>query len=277
MFHTVDEIKKIETACATLKQHVKEKPRLMIVLGSGLGQMADAVNNAISIPYSEIPGFPDATVPGHEGRLVFGRWGQLPVAVMQGRFHYYEGHSMADVVLPIRVMRQLGVDRLLLTNAAGGLDEDMKPGQLMLISDHLGFFCEPPLRGENFDMFGPRFADQSQVYDRDWRNQARQCAEKLQIPVREGVYCYSKGPQFETPAEIRALRLLGANAVGMSTVPEAIVASHAGMKILAISCITNMAAGILDQPLSHDEVMEVGARAADRTIALLSSILDALD
>ena len=277
MFHTVDEIKKIETACATLKQHVKEKPRLMIVLGSGLGQMADAVKNAISIPYSEIPGFPDATVPGHEGRLVFGRWGQLPVAVMQGRFHYYEGHSMADVVLPIRVMRQLGVDRLLLTNAAGGLDEDMKPGQLMLISDHLGFFCEPPLRGENFDMFGPRFADQSQVYDRDWRNQARQCAEKLQIPVREGVYCYSKGPQFETPAEIRALRLLGANAVGMSTVPEAIVASHAGMKILAISCITNMAAGILDQPLSHDEVMEVGARAADRTIALLSSILDALD
>ncbi len=276
MIHTSDEMGKITAACEAMKQHIKEKPVLMIVLGSGLGQLADTVSDAISVPYSEISGFPDVTVPGHVGRLVFGRWEQLPVVVMQGRFHYYEGHQMADVVRPIRVMRRLGVERLLLTNAAGGLDEDMKPGQLMLISDHLGFNCEPPLRGENLDTFGPRFADQSQVYDRDWRNQAKQCAEKNGIPVREGIYCYSKGPQFETPAEIRALRVLGANAVGMSTVPEAIVASHAGMKVMGISCITNMAAGILDQPLSHDEVMEVGAQAADRTIALLSSIVNAL-
>src|SRR5690554_1413880 len=190
-------MEKIKLASETIQRQIQEIPRLMIVLGSGLGKMAETVKDAVTIAYGDIPGFPGATVPGHEGRLVFGRWGQLPVVVMQGRFHYYEGHTIADVVRPIRVMKQLGVTHLLLTNAAGGVDLDMTPGQLMLITDHLSFFCESPLRGENIDAYGPRFVDQSQVYDQAWREEAMQCAKKLNIPLREGVYCYSKGPQFE--------------------------------------------------------------------------------
>ena len=276
-FDISDEIARIKKAAEAIRCRTSIQPQMLVVLGSGLNTMADAVREPVSIPFGDLPGFPRATVPGHAGRLVLGYWGKKPVAVMQGRFHYYEGHSMQAVVRPIRVMCELGVRSLILTNAAGGLDQDMTPGDLMLISDHLGFYCEPPLRGPNYDDFGPRFADQSHVYDPAWQASALRCAAKLEIPLRSGVYAYSKGPQFETPAEIRALRLLGANAVGMSTVPEAIVASHAGLQVLAISCITNMAAGILDQPLSHAEVMDVGAKVAERTIRLLSAIIDQIE
>lgn len=264
---------RITLAADYISKQTKTRPQVLLVLGSGLGALADAVQDAVIVPYGDIPGFPQATVPGHAGRLVLGRWQQRDVAVMQGRFHYYEGHSLSDVVLPIRVSRQLGVGQVILTNAAGGVEEDMRPGDLMLIRDHLGFFGESPLRGLNLDEFGPRFPDQSRVYDPGLAELALKVADRLNIRLRQGIYSFSRGPQFETPAEIRALRGLGASAVGMSTVPEALTAVHGGQKVLAVSCITNLAAGILDQPLSHEEVMEVGAGVAAKTIRLLSGIL----
>ena len=253
------------------------KPEILLILGSGLGGLADQVEDPVILHYDSIPDFPTATAPGHAGRLLIGKWSGHQIAVMQGRFHHYEGLAMEDVVLPIRVMQQLGVKRLLLTNAAGGIRKEMKPGNLMLIRDHISLWAESPLRGMNLDEFGPRFPDQSQVYDRNWGDQAVQCAQELGMTLHEGVYACMRGPQYETPAEIRMLRLIGASAVGMSTVPEAIVAAHGGMKVLALSCITNMAAGMLDQPLNHLEVLEVGLQAADQTIALLSAILNRLE
>jgi purine-nucleoside phosphorylase len=238
--------------------------------------MADQVANAKIIPYEDIPGFPQVTVPGHAGRLVLGNWGKHTIAVMQGRFHYYEGHPIDDVVLPIRVMQKLGVPLLLMTNAAGGVDTSFKPGELMLIRDHISLWVDSPLRGANLDEYGPRFPDQSKVYDQQLAEIAVACAEQLNLPLHQGVYAYLRGPQFETPAEIRLLRMLGASAVGMSTVPEALVAIHGGMKILALSCITNLAAGILDQPLNHQEVLEVGNKASARTIQLLNLIIERL-
>ncbi len=268
---------KIEQAAGAVRHVLKTTPDVLLVLGSGLGALAGQVESPQILPYDEIPGFPRATVPGHAGRLVMGRWSGRQVAVMQGRFHYYEGHPMHDVVLPVRVMQHLGVPRLLLTNAAGGVNQVFRPGDLMLIKDHIGLLAESPLRGANLDRFGPRFPDQSHVYDPDWQQLALRCAAGLDIALHRGVYCWCRGPQFETPAEIRALAALGADAVGMSTVPEAIAAVHGGMKVLGLSCITNMAAGILDQPLTHEEVMQVGAQAADKTIRLLSEILSRTD
>lgn len=268
------ELRLIDSAADYLRPYWTRQPRLAIVLGSGLGAMADAVSRAVSVDYSDIPGFAAATVAGHHGRLVIGDWDEVPVVVMQGRFHYYEGHDLPAVVRPMRVLQRLGVTTVILTNAAGGLDPDMAPGDLMLLSDHLGFFSESPLRGPNLDLFGERFIDQTQVYDRALRRIAIESAARLGLPLREGVYAYSRGPQYETPAEIRALRLLGADAVGMSTVPEAIVARHGGQRVVAISCISNMAAGMLDQPLNHQEVMEVGQRVANRTIRLLSAMIE---
>ncbi|MDD2442284.1 MAG: purine-nucleoside phosphorylase [Eubacteriales bacterium] len=264
---------RIEQAAQAVRRALKTTPDVLLVLGSGLGALAGQVENAHILPYDEIPGFPRATVPGHEGRLVLGRWSGRQVAVMQGRFHYYEGHPMRDVVLPIRVMQHLGVSRLLLTNAAGGVNRSFQPGDLMLIQDHIGLLAESPLRGANLDRFGPRFPDQTHVYDPEWSRLALRCAAEQDIALHQGIYCWCRGPQYETPAEIRALAALGADAVGMSTVPEAIAASHGGMKVLGLSCITNMAAGILDVPLTHADVMQVGAQAADKTIRLLSAIL----
>lgn len=267
---------RIRQAADAISAAFPATPDLLIILGSGLGALADDVQNPVVLPYANIPGFPQTTVPGHDGKLLLGLWNGKTVAVMQGRFHFYEGHPMDDVVLPIRVMQQLGVHTVLLTNAAGGVDPNMHPGDLMLIRDHIGLWAESPLRGTNLDEFGPRFPDQSQVYDRGYASLAADCARELEIPLHEGIYAYCKGPQFETPAEIRLLRLLGATAVGMSTVPEAIVAAHGGMRVLAISCITNLAAGMLDQPLNHREVLEVGERVAARTIRLLSMIIGRL-
>ncbi len=251
-------------------------PQVGLVLGSGLGPVADRLEDPIAIPYADIPGFPRVTVPGHEGRLLCGGIAGRQVAVMQGRFHYYEGHAVRDIAFPVRVLRQAGVRILILTNAAGGVNRSFRPGDLMLITDHIGLFCEPVLRGPNLDGFGPRFPDQSRVYDRGLADLARSCATGLDRPLREGVYVYCKGPQFETPAEIRLIAALGGDAVGMSTVPEAVAASHCGMRVLGISCITNAAAGILDQPLSHAEVLEEGRSLSGRAVRLVEGIIGRL-
>lgn len=265
---------RIAQAAARIRSTFDQPIDWLLVLGSGLGILAEQIQQPVVIDYKDIPGFPESTVEGHAGRLVLGNWIGKQVAVMQGRFHYYEGHPIQDVVLPIRVMQTLGVTKLLLTNAAGGLGEDYLPGDLMLIRDHIGFWAESPLRGPNLDRFGPRFIDQSNIYDTALCETALACAASLGIRLHEGVYAYCKGPQFETPAEIRLLKLAGATAAGMSTVPEAIAATHGGMKVLAISCITNLAAGISALPLSHAEVMETGAAAADKTVRLLTAVLE---
>ncbi|MEA4888226.1 MAG: purine-nucleoside phosphorylase [Clostridiaceae bacterium] len=266
----------IGQAAAYIRKQRAETPEILLVLGSGLGDLADQVEQPVVLPYAEIPGFPRTTVPGHSGHLLLGTWHGRSIAVMQGRFHFYEGHDMKTVVMPIRVMQQLGVRGLILTNAAGGVCQDMRPGDLMLIRDHISLWAESPLRGPNLDEYGSRFPDQSSVYDPAWADLAAACAKESGLTLHQGVYAYTRGPQFETPAEIRLLRLLGASAVGMSTVPEAIAAVHGGMRVLAISCITNLAAGILNRPLNHQEVIAVGKQAAAGTIRLLTAILERL-
>lgn len=247
-------------------------PKIAIVLGSGLGAIADAMSGKQEIPYGEIPGFPRATVAGHQGTLLFGELEGVPVVAMKGRFHHYEGHDMETVAYPIRVFRRMGIGNLLLTNAAGGVNRSFVPGDLMALSDHIGLWADSPLRGPNEDMLGPRFPDMSKVYDPLLIQLADHAADRIGFELRHGIYAWCRGPAFETPAEIRALRVLGADAVGMSTVPEAVAARHMGMRILAISCITNMAAGMLDQPLTHEEVMQTGKIVEKRFSALISGI-----
>jgi len=236
-------------------------PDVALVLGSGLGPVANLVEDAKVVSYSDIPGFARSTAPGHAGRLLLGRLGGKNVAVMQGRLHYYEGYSYAQTAYPVQVLKLLGARTLVVTNAAGGIDLGFSPGELMLITDHIKFFNDGPLRGENDARMGPRFPDMSVTYAPELQALARACANELDITLREGVYAYFPGPQFETPAEIRALRTLGAAAVGMSTVPEVIAAAHLGMRVLGLSLITNMGTGILPQPLSGQEVNEAAARA----------------
>ena len=249
------------------------KPEIGLVLGSGLGDMADAIGNPVVIDYHEIPHFPVSTVPGHKGRLVIGELEGRTVLCMQGRFHYYEGYSMDEVVYPVRVMKMLGIDNLFLTNAAGCVNESWKPGDLMLISDHIKIVAENPLRGRNPDELGARFFDMTNAYDKGLLALAEKAAIKKGIPVRKGVYMLFTGPSFETPAEVRFARIAGADAVGLSTVPEAIAASHMRMRTLGISCLTNMAAGILDQPLNHEEVLETGERVKTTFSALVREII----
>ncbi len=231
-----------------------------VILGSGLGDYAEALEDAKVLSYSEIPGFPVSTVPGHAGQFCVGTLHGKRVAMMRGRFHYYEGYSLWDVTLPVRVMQRLGVKTLIITNAAGGVNTGFDPGDLMVISDCFGMTGANPLFGPNLDEFGPRFPDMSKAFDGELRALAHRCAKARGTTLREGVYVQCSGPCYETPAEIRMLRVLGADAVGMSTVPEVIVARHGGLRVLGISCITNMAAGILDQPLNHEEVMETSER-----------------
>lgn len=247
---------KIQNAAEFLRNKFGQQPQIGLILGSGLGILADEIEDAVKIPYSEIPDFPVSTVEGHAGQLVVGTLSGVTVAAMQGRFHFYEGYSMDKVTFPVRVMKELGIDHLIVTNAAGGVNESFSPGDLMLISDHINNMGTNPLVGPNDSELGPRFPDLSEAYSKELRKLARGTAERLDIKVQEGVYVGNSGPVYETPAEVRMLRTLGGDAVGMSTVPEVIVARHAGMKVLGISCISNMAAGILDQPLSHDEVIE---------------------
>ena len=251
----------IQEAAAFIRRRIAPKfatvPRTALVLGSGLGSLADELQDAVAIPYGEIPHFPEATAPGHAGRLLAGRLDGTPVLMMQGRFHRYEGHEPAAIVFPVRVLRELGVERLLLTNASGGVQPRFKPGDFMVMTDHLNLAGCNPLVGPNDEAIGPRFFDLSQAYDPGLRALARRAAEGLGLELHEGVYAWFSGPSFETPAEIRMARILGADAVGMSTVPEVIAAVHCGLRVLGISCITNMAAGILDQPVTAEEVFEI--------------------
>lgn len=244
-----------------------------LILGSGLGPLAEEIENPVIIRYEDIPGFPVSTVEGHAGRLVIGTLEGKSVICMQGRVHYYEGYEMEEVVFPLQVMGRLGVDRVIITNAAGCVRTDWEAGSLMLMTDHIKLTPDNPLRGANVKELGERFFDMTAVYDRSLQEVARKAAESLGIDLHEGVYMFFAGPNFETPAEVRAARVLGADAVGMSTVPEVIAASHCGMKVLGISCLTNMAAGILDQPLSHEEVLENTMKCRDDFINLVRTIL----
>ena len=253
-------MERIREAAAVITSRVEENPTVGLILGSGLGVLGDEVEAAVRIPYEEIPHFPVSTVEGHAGQLVVGHFEGHSVVVMQGRFHYYEGYSMDEVVFPMRVMKALGVDSVVVTNAAGGVNESFSAGELMLIHDHINTIGVSPLRGTNLEEFGPRFPDMSSAYTPALRKMAHKVADEAGITVREGVYALMSGPNYETPAEIRFLRVIGADAVGMSTVPEVTVAAHAGLRVVGVSAITNMAAGILDQPLNHAEVVEVGLR-----------------
>ena len=248
-------------------------PKVLLILGSGLGALADAVEDPIAVPYAQVPPMKRSTAPDHAGQFVFGRLAGTDVAVMQGRLHTYEGWSYADVSFPVRVVRLLGARALLVTNAAGAVNTDFSAGDIMLITDHIKFFGASPLQGPNLDELGPRFPDMSRVYTPALQDVARQCAASLDIPLRQGVYMFFPGPQYETPAEVRAARLLGADAVGMSTVPEAITAAHCGMDVLGFTLCTNMAAGVLDQPLSGEEVIAAGQAAGPRFSALVKACL----
>lgn len=246
------------------------------MLGSGLGSFADAVQEAVEIPYGEIPGWPASTAVGHAGTLVVGRFGGVPVAVMKGRAHLYEGVSPADVVFGVRVLGSLGVRSLVLTNACGAIDPSVEPGRLVAISDHLNLQGTSPLVGPNDETLGPRFPDMTDAYDAGYRGLAREAAARIGLDLREGVYAAWLGPAFETPAEIRMMRALGADLVGMSTVPEVLAARHMGIRCLALSCVTNAAAGVRPEPIEHERVLEIGARAAGDLVALLREVIPSL-
>ncbi|HMS40900.1 MAG TPA: purine-nucleoside phosphorylase [Pyrinomonadaceae bacterium] len=253
--------------------------KIALVLGSGLGAFADEIENAVKIPYEEIPHFARSTVEGHAGQLVLGEIGGVSVAVQQGRFHFYEGYEMAQVIFPMRVFGVLGVKNVILTNAAGSVNTDFKQGSLMLIRDHLNMMGVNPLRGANDERFGARFPDMTEVYSHELQEIVNSEAEKMggEDFLNRGVYCALSGPTYETPAEIHLYRILGADAVGMSTVPEAIAARQQGMGVIGISCITNMAAGITDEPINHAEVMETGAKVAEIFKELLKRVILRID
>jgi len=270
-----------EAAAATIRERTQLEPKIGLILGSGLNPLADIVEDGVAIPYSEIPHFPVVTVEGHVGRLVIGRLEGQTVAVMQGRVHYYEGYSMAEVTFPVRVMQVLGIESLIVTNAAGGLNPEFHTGDVMLITDHvnlIGMGGLNPLRGPNLDEFGPRFPDMSEVYDARLRALARQVGTRANVPLREGVYVCLAGPSFETPADLRFLRLIGADAVGMSTVPEAIVARHSGTRVLGFSGISNVlpVEGTSPAETTHEEVLEAGRMLIPRLEAIVRGMLRAL-
>jgi purine-nucleoside phosphorylase len=263
----------------TYIQNQSPYPQLkgLIILGSGLGAFAETLQNQHAIVYRDIPHFQQSSVQGHAGQLVLGE--VVPgyaVACMQGRFHYYEGHTMDTVVFPVRVLKQLGLEFLIVTNAAGGVNVHFKPGTLMLIEDHLNLMGDNPLKGANYDILGPRFPDMSEAYNLEMRNLAKQVASEQNIELVSGIYAGLSGPTYETPAEVRMLRGLGADAVGMSTVPEVISANHMGLKVMGVSCITNQAAGLSSQKLSHQEVMETAERTRQRFMDLLGGVLKRL-
>ena len=250
------------------------KPQVALILGSGLGAIVDEVENAVRISYEMIPHFPMATVKGHAGELVLGTLCHKRVVTMSGRFHYYEGHSLMEIVYPVRVMRLLGAEILIVTNACGGINRSFKAGDLMLIADHINNIKEDPLRGENVQDLGPRFLDMTYAYDRELLALAERVGNRKEIKLHKGVYLASSGPSYETPAEIRGYETIGADVVGMSTVPEVITARHMDMRVLGISCVSNMAAGVLDQPLSHAEVIETTRRVKATFISLVKAILE---
>jgi purine-nucleoside phosphorylase len=266
-----------ESAAQLLLAKTPLRPRIALVLGSGLGGFADSLTDAARIPYTEIPGFPRSTAIGHAGQMVIGKAGSVPVAAMQGRVHLYEGYSAQQVTFPIRVFGRMGIKAVILTNAAGGINLSYSQGALVLIRDHINLQGANPLVGPNDDRFGVRFPDMTHAYAKSYREIARTEAAKQGMTLHEGVYAGLLGPSYETPAEIEYLRRIGADLVGMSTVAEVIAARHMGIKVLAISCVTNMAAGILDQPLSHAEVMETGERVKTTFESLLRAVLPRIE
>jgi len=266
-----------EHASRIIRSRISVEPRIALVLGSGLGGFADDFEEAVAIPYEDIPGFVRSTAQGHAGRLVIGKIDSIPVLAMQGRVHYYEGYSLEEVTFPVRTFGLLGVKTLILTNAAGGINVQLAQGALMVISDHLNLMGVNPLRGPNDERFGPRFPDMTTVYSHELQELVVEEARAINVEVRRGKYGALSGPSYETPAEITMLRELGADAVGMSTVPEAIVARHMGLEVLGISCITNMAAGISDEPISHEEVMATGDRVRATFTELLQRVISAIN
>jgi purine-nucleoside phosphorylase len=247
-------------------------PKVGIILGSGLGGLVNELEDQVSIPYEEIPHFPVSTVEGHSGQLIFGYLSKLPVLVMSGRFHYYEGYAMSEVVFPIRVMKTLGIDRLIVTNAAGGLNPEFEAGDLMLIEDIISLLPDNPLRGKNDHMLGPRFPDMSEPFDREWMEKARSLSKELGIVLKTGIYVGVQGPNLETKAEIRYMRIIGGDAVGMSTVPEIIAAHHTGMKVIAFSVITNESIPKIAKEFSHEEVVAVANLAGEKLVRLVKGI-----
>jgi purine-nucleoside phosphorylase len=270
------DFERAEEVAAFIRQRARLRPKIGLVLGSGLGAFAEELADATVIPYAEIPHFPHPTAEGHAGRLVVGRSGEVPVAALQGRAHYYEGYSIGEVVFPVRVLARLGVRILVLTNAAGGINLKLKECGLLVIRDHINLQGVNPLLGPNDERWGPRFPDLSEAYSKRLAAIAHEEAKKLGLELFEGVYAALAGPSYETPAEIRYLRAIGADVVGMSTVPEVIVANHIGMRVLAISCVTNMAAGILDTQINHAAVLEAGERVKGQVTALLRALLPRL-
>ena len=268
-----DVFARAESAAAFVLSQTELRPQIGLVLGSGLGAFADELADSTRIPYAQIPTFPQSTAVGHAGQLVLGKAGDVPVAVMQGRAHLYEGYSASEVAFPVRVLGRMGIRALILTNAAGGINTEYGQGALVMIRDHINLQGQNPLTAANDERFGPRFPDMSYTYAKRYREIALDAAKNLSIPPCEGVYVALLGPSYETPAEIRYLRTIGADLVGMSTVPEAIAARHMGMNVLAISCVTNMAAGVLDRPLNHEEVLETGRRVMGQFIALIRAVL----
>jgi purine-nucleoside phosphorylase len=268
-----DEYIRAESAAQYILAKTSLRPKIGMVLGSGLGGLADELTDVVRIPYSQIPAFPQSTAVGHAGQMVIGKAGNVPVAAMQGRSHLYEGYSAREVSFPIRVFGRMGIRALILTNAAGGINLEYKQGALVVISDHINLQGQNPLLGPNDERLGPRYPDMTQAYWKPYREAAIEEAHKLRLMVYEGVYAALAGPSFETPAEIRFLRTIGADLVGMSTVAEVIAARHMGLRVLAISCVTNMAAGILDQILTHEEVLETGERVRGAFGALVKAVL----
>jgi purine-nucleoside phosphorylase len=273
MNKNTDLFARAESAAALILSQTKLRPQIGLVLGSGLGAFADDLAEAVRISYAKIPSFPKSTAIGHAGQLVIGKLGDVPVAVMQGRVHLYEGYSAAEVAFPVRVLGRMGIRTLILTNAAGGINAEYGQGALVMLRDHINLQGQNPLTGPNDERFGQRFPDMSYGYAKRLREIALEEARKLGIAPREGVYAALAGPSYETPAEIRYLRTIGADLVGMSTVAETIVARHMGIEVLAISCVTNMAAGILDKPLDHEEVLETGRRVMGQFMGLLRAVL----
>jgi purine-nucleoside phosphorylase len=266
-----------DEASRYIQGHTDVRPAVGLVLGSGLGAFADELTARTDIPYADIPGWPHSTAVGHAGKLIVGKLGTLDVAVMAGRAHLYEGYTMQQVTYGVRVLQSIGVRSMVFTNAAGGINLQLERGGLVLISDHINLQGANPLVGPNDDALGPRFPDMSEAYSRAYRETAKHVATELCIPIAEGVYAAMLGPSYETPAEIRYLRVIGADVVGMSTVPEVIVANHMGMKVLGISCVTNMAAGILPQKINHEEVLETGAMVRDTLVRFLKALLPRLE
>ncbi|MGA9966833.1 MAG: purine-nucleoside phosphorylase [Terriglobales bacterium] len=269
----MDDFARIECASEFLLLQTQLTPTVGLVLGSGLGGFADELSEATSIPYANIPFFPTSTAIGHAGQMVIGKVGEIAVAAMQGRVHLYEGYSPNEVAFPTRVFGRMGIRALILTNAAGGINLEYKQGALVVITDHINLQGQNPLTGPNDDRFGPRFPDMTQAYSKPYREIALRAAQRLGKTVHQGVYAGLLGPSYETPAEIRYLRTIGADLVGMSTIPEVIAARHMGIKVLAISCVTNMAAGISDEVLSHEDVLATGERVKGDFVALLRAVL----